>query len=142
MATRLEARELEELRHYAREHHVSYAVEEEPPAAAKQVGRTFDVRLFATHGEDRLEAPSCPACVEVTQALHSLAARIVATADASSTAEVLESSPVLFAPTPHGPDEVSVVLRVLEERSDERGASGSSLHRIEDRLRTLGVSRR
>jgi len=129
----------EELRRFAREHHVSYCIEREAPAAREHLGSTFEVQLFATHGEDRLEAPACPRCVELTRELTSFASELLALADAGERAEILPPTPVIYASTdPQGPDEVSLVLRVMAERA----APDGHLRRIEDGLKALGIPRR
>ncbi len=133
--------ELDDLPRFAREHHLSYDVEEESPAADAQEAATFEVRLFATHGEDRLEAPTCPRCVELTTTLREFATRVVTALDATSWAEILEPAPVLYtAANQHGPDEVSVVLRVLDERADAPGEG--RVGTLEHHLKSLGIERR
>lgn len=133
----------EDLRQFARDHHVCYEVAEDPPAK-KEAARSFEVRLFATHGDEPLEAPLCPRCVEVSRALKSFASAVVASVDAGGWAEIRESSPVLYASTdPRGPDEVSLSLHVLGGRRDERAAaSDEHLHAVEEALKRLGIGRR
>jgi hypothetical protein len=134
-----------ELGLFAREHHVHYELETEARATAGPGGATFDVRLFASHGEDKLEAPGCPRCLELGRELRSFAERALVHGDAVAWTEIIQTPAVLYASTePRGPDEVSVTVRVLGEAAPheegERGAGADPhLREIQERLRAIGV---
>ncbi len=133
----------EEFRRFAREHRVRYDVEAEPPPRVARGGRTFEVRLFATHGDDKLEAPGCPSCVELARDLRSFATQVVTAVEGADWAEVMEPAPVIYASTDQkGPDEVSIVLHVLGERPDDTPDTDPRVRRIEDHLKAVGAARR
>jgi hypothetical protein len=137
----------ESLERFVREHHVHYEVE---PEAAIDGGKAevvgFGVRLFATHGEDRLEAPSCPRCLELQDELRAFAERVVATGDVAGRSEIAPSTRALYQSTEvHGADEVSVAVRVRCDRPDHRGAGATEdrcIGEIRERLSALGVPKR
>lgn len=137
----------ESLERFVREHHVHYEVE---PEAAVDGGKAevvgFDVRLFATHGEDRLEAPSCPRCVELQDELRSFAERLVASGAAAGRAEIAPASRALYQSTEvRGADEVSVAVRVRCDVPEHRGEGATEdrcLGDLRERLRELGVPKR
>jgi hypothetical protein len=87
-----------ELGRFARDHHVHYEVE--PEAAADQGDEVvgFQVRLFATHGEQRVEPPACPRCVELLRDLRSFAEQVIA-AGAAGRAEIAPSVPATYQST-------------------------------------------
>jgi hypothetical protein len=134
------------LEQFAREHHVHYDVE---PRAAFQgqqedvVG--FDVRLLATHGESKLEAPACPRCVELLSGLQAFAERIVASANAMEWAEIVPEPAALYESTEvRGADEVALTIRVERDSTGRRGGASDDerLREIRERLEALGVPRR
>jgi hypothetical protein len=137
----------ESLQRFVREHHVHYEVE---PEAAVEGGKTevvgFGVRLFATHGEDRLEAPSCPRCVELQDELRAFAERVVVEGGAAGRAEIAPSARALYQSTEvPGADEVSIAVRVrcdLPEHRQGGDAEDRCLGELRERLGALGVPKR
>jgi hypothetical protein len=143
----MDIRDRESLEQFAREHHVHYDVE--PQAAIHGRGQQevigFDLRLLATHGESKLEAPACPRCVELLSGLQSFAERIVASADASSWTEIVPEPAVLYQSAEvRGADEVALTIRILRDPSERSGGAGDDprLGAFRERLETLGVPRR
>jgi hypothetical protein len=135
----------ESLQRFARDHHVHYEVEPEAvDDGDKREVVGFEVRLFATHGEARLEAPSCPRCVELQAELRSFAERVVASGE--EDAEIAPASPALYQSTEvQGADEVSVAVRVRCDLPEHRGAGAAEdrcLGLIRERLHALGVPKR
>ncbi len=131
-----------DLQRFAREHHVSYDVVEDAQPAAGQQGRAFELRLFATHGEDKLEAPLCPRSTELARELQSFASGIVASVDGAGWAEIMEPPPVVYAAaSQRGPAEVSLALHVLGD-PNESGAADGHVRTLEQNLKALGISRR
>lgn len=133
------------LEQFVRDHHVHYDVETREASAAGSahvVG--FDLRLLATHGESKLEAPACPRCVELLRELRSFAERLASDAGTSSWAEIIPEPAVLYQSSEvRGADEVALTLRVLRD-ADARGAplDDPRLAAIRQRLESLGVPRR
>lgn len=143
----METMQGEDLGRFAREHHVHYELEPETAGDGDRpdvVG--WEVRLFATHGEAKLEAPSCPRCVELQQELRSFAERVVAAGEAAPRAEIAPAAPALYASTEvPGADEVSIAVRVRCDAPDHRaGQAGEDpcLGELRQRLDALGVPRR
>jgi hypothetical protein len=137
----------ESLQRFARDHHVHYEVEPEAVVEGERrevVG--FEVRLFATHGESKLEAPSCPRCVELQKELRSFAEELVASGAARGRAEIAPETPALYASTEvPGADEVTVSVRVRCEAPEHRsGGTGEDrcLGELRERLGALGVPKR
>lgn len=108
----------------------------------------FEVRLFATHGESKLEAPACPRCVELQEELRSFAERVVASGEGAPHAEIAPSVPALYGSTEvPGADEVSVAVRIRCDAPDHRAAGGGGgedrcLGELRHQLDALGVPRR
>jgi hypothetical protein len=136
----------EELGRFVREHHVHYEVEPETTGAAE--GRevvAFDIRLFATHGEGKLEAPACPRCVELTRELRSFAEEVVRSGEDADRTEILLGAPALYQSTEvPDADEVAVTVRVRCGAPEHRKAEGDDpcLGGIRERLAASGVPRR
>jgi hypothetical protein len=134
-------------RAFVREHHVHYEVEpEEIEAPGRHEVTGWRVRLFATHGEDRLEDPTCARCVELRQELQEFAQALVPP-DAADHAEIVTgAAPRIYKSTEvPDADEVHVTLRVLcgaPERGAAAGPEERWLRPIADRLAALGVPRR
>jgi hypothetical protein len=132
---------------FVREHHVHYEVEPEEVVAADHREVTgFRVRLFATHGEDKLEDPTCPRCLELRSELQAFARGLVPP-DAGDRAEVVPAaSPRLYRSTEvPDADEVHVTVRVLCTSPEQRAAGDAAercLAPITARLAELGVPRR
>jgi hypothetical protein len=132
-------------REFARDHHVHYEVEPEEVTAGEAPGVVgFQVRLFATHGESKLPAPSCRRCAALAAELRSFAERLVSAADVASRTELVEGSPALYqSQEVAGADEVALTLRV---RCDATARGGSSEERCLAELRRqldeAGVPRR
>jgi hypothetical protein len=137
----------ESLQRFARDHHVHYEVEPEAvDDGDKREVVGFEVRLFATHGEARLEAPTCPRCVELQRELRSFAEKVVASGDAAGRAEIAPAAPALYASTEvPDADEVTVAVRVRCDAPEHRsGGTGEDrcLGEIRERLGALGVPKR
>jgi hypothetical protein len=131
-----------ELGRFARDHHVHYEVE--PEAAGDQGDEVvgFQVRLFATHGEQRVEPPACPRCVALLRDLRSFAEQVIA-AGAAGRAEIAPSVPATYQSTEvPGADEVSVAVRVHCHAPEHRGSEDRCLGELRERLDALGVPRR
>jgi hypothetical protein len=134
------------LEQFAREHHVHYDVEPRPASqggAEHVVG--FDLRLLATHGESKLEAPACPRCVELLGELTSFAREIISSADAASWAEIVPEPAVLYQSTEvQGADEVALTIRLSSASPAKSGEAGDDAHLkvLRDRLEGTGVPRR
>lgn len=133
------------LEQFVREHHVHYEVE---PHHARQGGADqvvgFDVRLLATHGESKLEAPACPRCVELLTGLADFAREIISSSDAASWAEIVPEPAALYQSTEvQGADEVALTIRLMGEapRSSESGED-PNWKRLRERLEAVGVPRR
>lgn len=135
-------------REFVREHHVHYEVEpEEVVAPGRREVTGYRVRLFATHGEDRLEDPACPRCVALRAELQEFARTLVPPPGQGDPAELVPSvAPKLYRSSEvPGADEVHVTLRVVCSAPDHRVARGPEercLAPIAARLAELGVPRR
>ncbi|BDG05207.1 hypothetical protein [Anaeromyxobacter oryzae] len=143
----MEAQETEGLGRFAREHHVHYEVEpEEVVERDRREVVGFEVRLFATHGESKLEAPACPRCVELLRELRSFAEQLVASGDAASRAEIVPRPSALYQSTEvPGADEVAVAVRVRCDAAEHRRegvAEDPCLGGLRSRLDSLHVPRR
>jgi hypothetical protein len=142
----MEIREGEALGRFAREHHVHYEVEPELAGGGDEREVTgFDVRLFATHGEAKLEAPACPRCVELADGLRSFAERLVAGGEAARWTEITPETQTLYQSTEvPGADEVALTLRVHCGADDHRLAGGEDrcLRELRERLEAVGVPQR
>jgi hypothetical protein len=138
----------ESLRQFAREHHVHYEVEpEEVIDAERREVIGWRLRLYAMHDEAKLEEPSCPRCVELTDELRALAARLAPDESAGDTAEVVpRAAPKLYRST-EAPDadEIAVTVRVLCGSPEHRAAGRSEercLRPLARELEALGIPRR
>jgi len=144
----MEGPDRESLRRFAREHHVHYEVEPEEIVDAEHREVTgWRLRLFATHVEAKLEGPSCPRCVELTNELCGLAARLASDQGAGDTAEVVpRAAPKLYRSTEvPDADEVAVTVRVLCGSPEHRAAGRSEercLRPLTHELAGLGIPRR
>jgi len=143
----MEASAPQDLGQFAREHHVHYEVEPEEVADGERrevVG--FQIRLFATHEESKLEAPACPRCVELRSELRSFAERLVAAGDVASRTEIVPATPVLYGSTEvPDADEVALTVRVHCDAADHRGEESGEdrcLGEVRRRLEAAGVPRR
>ncbi len=134
-------------REFVREHHVHYEVEpEEVVAPGRHEVTGWRVRLFATHGEDKLEDPACARCVELRRELQEFA-RALVPADVADRAEVVSgAAPRIYRSTEvPDADEVHVTLRVICGTPEHQAAPAREercLRPIADRLAKLGVPRR
>jgi hypothetical protein len=134
-------------REFVREHHLHYEVEpEEVEAPGKHEVTGWRVRLFATHGEDKLEDPACPRCVELRRDLTAFAEALVPTEGEDRAEVVSGTAPRIYKSTEvPDADEVHVTLRVLCGSAEHRAANARDercLRPIADRLAQLGVPRR
>jgi len=143
----MEASAPQDLGRFAREHHVHYEVEPEEVADGERrevVG--FGIRLFATHGESKLEAPACPRCVELLSELRSFAERLVASGDVAGHAEIVPQTPALYESTEvPDADEVALTVRVHCGAPDHREPDSGEdrcLGEVRRRLEAAGVPRR
>ncbi len=140
----MDVREGEALTQFAREHHVHYEVEAEEAGeaqASEVVG--FAVRLFATHGEQKVEPPTCPRCLELVHALEGFAERVLAAGDAAERAEIVVGVPTVYQSTEvPGANEVSVAVRVHCHAPEHRGGEDRCIGDLRHRLDALGIPRR
>lgn len=134
------------LEQFVREHHVHYDVE---PHHATQGGSEqvvgFDLRLLATHGESKLEAPGCPRCMELLTGLKDFAQEIISSADAASWAEIIPEPAALYQSTEvQGADEVALTIRLLGESPATSSEAGDDPHlkQLRERLEGVGAPRR
>ncbi len=136
----------EELGRFAREHHVHYEVEPETTGSGEGLEVVaVDVRLFATHGESKLEAPGCPRCVELSKDLQAFAEEVVRSGGEEGRVDVELGAPALYRSTEVlDADEVAITLRVRCEAPEHRRAGGGDpcLGGLRDRLAAAGVPRR
>jgi hypothetical protein len=135
------------LRRFTREHHVHYEVEpEEAAAEGRREVTGFGVRLFATHGDSKLEAPQCPRCVALREELRSFALRLIAGADGDRAELVPATASKIYRSTEvPGADEVAVRLHVRCTAPEHRAPEGGEdrcLGAVRERLEALGVPRR
>lgn len=143
----MDPREHDALQTFAREHHVHFEVEPEEVIEGERrevVG--FDVRLFATHGESKLEAPACPRCVELLKELRSFAERVVGPGDTAERAEIAPPAPRVYQSTEvSGADEVELTVRVQCHAPQHRAAGKGEdpcLGELRERLHAIGVPQR
>lgn len=136
-------------REFVRAHHLHYEVEPEEVVAPDHREVTgYRVRLFATHGEDRLEEPACPRCHELRAELQAFArALLPPDGERGEHAELVPAaSPKIYKSSEvPGADEVHVTVRVLCGSPGQRGPRGPDercLAPITRRLEELGVPRR
>lgn len=134
-------------REFVREHHVHYEVEPEEVVAPDHREVTgYRVRLFATHGEDRLEEPACRRCVELRGELQAFAQTIAPPGDGDTIEVVSGAAADLQVGGGARRGEVHVTLRVLCGTPEHRRAAAeperACLGAITRRLEELGVPRR
>jgi hypothetical protein len=136
-------------REFVREHHVHYEVEPEEVVAPDHREVTgYRVRLFATHGEDKLEDPACERCVALRGELQEFAQALARPGEAGDAMEVVSgTAPRIYRSSEvPGADEVHVTMRVIcgspEHRREPAEREQRCLGAITRRLEELGVPRR
>jgi hypothetical protein len=134
----------EALGRFVREHHVHFEVAPELVTDGEEpevVG--FQVRLFATHGESKLERPGCPRCVELAKELRSFAEQLVV-GDLAERTDFVPQSPALYQSTEvPDADEIALALRVRCNAPEHRRAGDDHcIVALRDRLHELGVPQR
>jgi hypothetical protein len=137
----------EDLARFARERHVHYELAREEVSGGDPPEVTgFEVRLFATSGEEGLQPPGSPRHDELLRELRSFAERLTASGDAARrTALVPTAAPPLYASTEvPGADEVELTLRVRCDAPEHRAGGGEDrcIGEIRERLAAVGVPRR
>ncbi len=143
----MEIQDRETLGRFAREHHLTYELEPEVVEGEQRDVVGFEVRLYATHGESKLEAPGCPRCVELAGELRSFAERLISAGDAPRWTEITPpGAPALYqsAEVP-GADEVALAMRVRRDPRDGGTAKPSDdphVGEIRARLEAVGAHRR
>ncbi len=140
----MERHDGEALGRFAREHHVHYEVEREEASDARKTELVgFAVRLFATHGEQKVEPPTCPRCLELVRELSSFAQDVLASGDTAARAEIAPATPAVYQSTEvPGANEVSVAVRVHCHAPEHRGGEDRCIGDLRQRLEALGVPRR
>src|SRR5512133_2026698 len=141
----MELRDPESLKQFAREHHVHYEVEPETVEGAPPEVVAFEVRLFATQGESRLDEPKGERSVELLDELRSFAEQLVRADEAAGRTEVLPTIlPALYRSTEvPDADEVALTVRARCEAPEHRtGVEDRCLADLRHRLEALGVPRR
>ena len=138
-------RDPESLKQFARAHHVHYEVEPETVEGAPAEVVAFEVRLFATQGESRLDEPKGERSVALLDELRSFAEQLVPADEAAGRTEVLPTIlPALYRSTevPEA-DEVALTVRARCEAPEHRtGGEDRCLAELRHRLEALGVPRR
>ncbi len=135
------------LHEFVREHHVHYEVErEEATDGGRRELVGVRLRLLATHERAKLDAPGCPACVDLLHELTSFADRVVGEAGVAERAETIPATRKLYqAADDRNADEVALTIRVRCEAPEHRkpGAGGEDrcLAAVRDRLAEVGVAR-
>jgi hypothetical protein len=135
-------------REFVREHHVHYEVEPEEVVAPDHREVTgYRVRLFATHGDEKLPDPACPRCHELRSDLQAFARGLVPPDGEGDPVEIVAAAaPRIYASREvPGADEVQVTVRVLCSSPGHRSARSPEegcLAPIAERLSRLGVPRR
>jgi hypothetical protein len=130
---------------FVREHHVHYEVRTDEIGDRDHrevVG--FEVRLFATRGEGKLQAPACDESVELERDLRSFAEGLISGEVAKRAELVPAATPVLYASSEvPGADEVEVTMRVLCDAHGAGKEHGEQcLGELSDHLKAAGVPRR
>jgi hypothetical protein len=136
-------------RNFVREHHVHYEVEpEEVLAPDRREVTGYRVRIFATHGEEKLEDPTCERCVALRGELQEFAQALAPAGAQEDAVEVVSGATPRIYESAEVPDadEVHVTLRVLcatpEHRREPAERERRCLGAITHRLAELGVPRR
>jgi hypothetical protein len=135
-----------QLREFAREHHLHYEVErEETGDGADRELAGVRLRLLARHERPSLEAPACPACVELLRDLQAFADRVVADAGVGDRAETIPAPRKLYqAAGERDADEVALTIRVrclAPEHRRPGAGEDRCLAPVRERLAELGVAR-
>ncbi len=143
----MEASDRTGLHEFVRRHHVHYEVEPEEVSQGGQrelVG--VRLRLLATHERARLDAPGCPACVDLLRELGSFADRVVGEAGIAERAETIPATRKLYQSSEdRSADEVALTIRVRCDAPEHRQPGAGEdrcLAGVRERLRELGVERR
>jgi hypothetical protein len=142
----LEASERGALHEFVRQHHVHYEVEPEEIAEGGRrelVG--VRLRLLATHERGRLDAPGCPACVDLLRELGAFADRVVGDAGIAERAETIPATRKLYQSSEdRNADEVALTIRVHCDRPEHRrpgAAEDRCIGAVRERLAEVGVAR-
>jgi hypothetical protein len=130
---------------FVRAHHVHYEVQpEEVGEGSRRELVGVRLRLLAAHERGKLEAPGCPACVELLRDMRSFADRLAAEAGLGDRAEVIPASRKLYqSAEDRDVDEVAVTLRIrCDAPEDRRPGAGQErcLAGLQQRLAELGAS--
>ncbi len=140
----MEIRDRAALERFAREHHVHYDVQPETAVEGQRsevVG--FDVRLLATHEASRLEAPGCPACIDLLSGLRWFAERLVEEDAGAGAVDFLPEPAALRESTElRGADEVALTVRIYRdpgERAHAAPGEDPRLSALRQRLGAIGV---
>jgi hypothetical protein len=142
----MEASDRTELHAFVRQHHVHYEVEPEEVADGPRrelVG--VRLRLLATHARERLDAPGCPACVDLLRELGSFAERVVGEAGVADRAETIPATRKLYQSSEdRNADEVALTIRVRCDAPEHRQPGAGQdrcLAAVTDRLSAVGATR-
>jgi hypothetical protein len=133
---------------FVREHHVHYEVEpEEVEGPGHREVTGYRVRLFATHGEEKLEDPACPRCLALRGELQAFARGLLPPDGEGDRVELVPTAaPRIYGSTEvPGADEVHVTVRVICRSPEHRGEAAPEercLGGLRQRLEALGVPRR
>jgi hypothetical protein len=135
------------LERFARERHMHYEIApEEVAEGERSEAVAFEVRLFATPGEARLEPPGSRRHLELLGELRSFAEQLVRSAHAESRAEIVPTTaPPLYASTEvDDSEEAALTVRVRCGAPEHRAEGGEDrcIGDIRQRLTALGVPRR
>jgi hypothetical protein len=142
----MELRGGEALGRFARERHVHYEVEpEEVVEGERREPVGYQVRLFATHSDEKLGLPSCERCVELLRDLRAFAEGVIAEGDVARRTEIVPASPALYqSPEDSDADEVALTLRLRCSSPEHREEKGEDrcLGELRQRLDAAGAARR
>jgi hypothetical protein len=131
---------------FARRHHVHYEVEpEEATDGPRRELVGVRLRLLATHERARLDAPGCPACVDLLRELTAFADQVVGAAGVAERAETIPATRKLYqSPEDRNADEVALTIRVRCDAPEHRKPGAGEdrcLASVRDRLAEVGVGR-
>ncbi len=142
----MEASDRTQLHEFVRQHHVHWEIEPEEVADGDRrelVG--VRLRLLARHERARLDAPGCPACVDLLKELSSFADRVVGAAGVAERAETIPATRKLYqASEDRNADEVALTIRVRCEIPEHRRPGAGQercLAAVADRLAEVGATR-
>ncbi len=142
----MEASERTRLHEFVREHHVHYELEPEEVADGghrELVG--VRLRLLARHERAWLDAPGCPACVDLLRELGSFADRVVGEAGIAERAETIPATRKLYQSSEdRSADEVALTIRVRCDAPEHRQPGAGQdrcLAAVTDRLAEVGATR-